>query len=93
MEKEQDFFSKLFESFPKEYGGLVIAAAGVLTLIGAIHRWKWTLDMTGQRSAKPFGFLTLLQDWFGEEGVRVGMIILSVIIIICGITMFALMRP
>lgn len=27
MEKEQDFFSKLVESFPKEYAGLVIVAA------------------------------------------------------------------
>ena len=41
MEKEQDFFSKLVESFPKEYAGLVIVAAGALFFIGACRRWKW----------------------------------------------------
>lgn len=89
METKEDIFSK----FPKEYVGLAIIAAGLLFLIGAIRRWKWTLDMTGQRSAHPFGFLTLLQDWFGEDGVRIGTIILSVIIIICGIVLFVAMRP
>lgn len=88
METIEDIFSKL----PKEYGGLVVAACGALFLIGAIRRWKWTLDMTGQRSAHPFGFLTLMQEWFGDEGVRVGTIIISVIILIGGIAMFVVMK-
>lgn len=86
MEKEQDLFDKL----PKEYMGLILAAGGVLLLVGAIRRRKWVLDMTGERSRKPFGFLTLMQDWFGENGVRVGMMILSVVIIVCGLVMFFL---
>lgn len=92
MEKEQDFFSKLAETLPKEYIWLIMAAVGALFFIGAYRRWKWVLDMTGQRSAHPFGFLTLMQDWFGEDGVRIGMMIMSVIIMICGVVMFLLMR-
>lgn len=88
MENEQDFFAKL----PKEYAGLVFVAAGVLLLVGAICRWKWVLDMTGQKSNKPFAFLPVLHDWFGENGVRIGIMIMSVIIIICGVVLFLLMR-
>ncbi len=87
MEKEQD----LFERIPKEYGGLVIAALGILLLVGAIRRWEWTLDMTGQKSGKPFGFLTLMHDFFGEAGVRVGVIIISVVFIVGGLVLFVLM--
>ena len=83
MEKEQDFFSNLTPTS----GGLIIVALGALTLVGAIRRWKWALDMTGRRSAKPFGFLTLMQDFFGEDGVRIGMIIISIITILGGIWM------
>lgn len=91
MEKEQDFFSKLVESFPKEYVGLVIVAAGALFFIGACRRWKWVLDMTGQRWAHPFGFLTLMQDWFGDNGVRIGVMIMGAIIMVCGVVLFILM--
>lgn len=91
MEKEQDFFSKLVESFPKEYAGLVIVAAGALFFIGACRRWKWVLDMTGQRSAHPFGFLTLMQNWLGDNGVRIGVMIMGAIIMICGLVLFILM--
>lgn len=87
METIENILSKL----PKEYIGLVIAAVGILFLVGAIRRWKWTLDMTGQRSAHPFGFLTLMQDWFGDNGVRIGVMIMSVILMICGLVLFAVM--
>ena len=83
MEKEQDFFSNLTPTGV----GLMFIGIGLLFLIGAIRRWKWVLDMTGQRSSKPFGFLTLMQDFFGEDGVRIGMIIISIIIILSGIGM------
>lgn len=88
MKNEQDFFAQL----PKEYVGLVFVAAGVLLLVGAIRRWKWVLDMTGQKSNKPFVFLSVMHDWFGENGVRIGIIVISVLIIICGLVMFVLMR-
>lgn len=88
MEKEQDFFEKL----PKESLGLLMVAAGVLLLVGAICRWKWVLDMTGEKSNKPWGFLSLMHDWFGENGVRIGIMIMSVLIIICGLALFFLMK-
>lgn len=88
MENEQDFFAKL----PKEYVGLVFVAAGVLLLVGAIRRWKWVLDMTGQKSNKPFAFLSLMHDWFGENGVRIGIMIMSVIVILCGVVLAVLAR-
>lgn len=93
MEKEQDFFSRLVESFPKEYVGLLIAAGGLLMFIGAYRRWKWVERdwMTGERSAHPFGFLTLMQDWFGDAGVRIGIMIMSVITILAGLMLVALM--
>lgn len=82
MEKEQDFFSNLTPTS----GGLIIIALGTLFLIGAIRRWKWALDMTGQRH-KGFNILLFLYDVFGDKGLRVGMIILSIFIIISGIGM------
>lgn len=88
MEKEQDFFANL----PKETGGLAMIAAGLLLFIGAYRRWKWVLDMTGQRSAHPFGFLTLMQDWFGDAGVRIGIMIMSVLLILCGVVLMVLMK-
>lgn len=87
MEQEQDFFSNITPT----NGGLIVIGIGLLLLIGAIRRWKWALDMTGQRSAKPFGFLTLMQDFFGEDGVRVGVIIISTFIILGGIGIMAFM--
>lgn len=87
MENEQDFFSNITPTS----GGLIIIALGALLLVGAICRWKWVFDMTGQRSAKPFGFLTLMQDFFGEDGVRIGMIIISIIIILGGIGIMVFM--
>lgn len=87
MNNEQDFFSNLTPTS----GGLIIIGIGIIFLIGAIRRWKWALDMTGQRSAKPFGFLTLMQDFFGEDGVRIGMIILSIILILGGIGIMVFM--
>lgn len=80
MEKEQDFFSNLTPTS----GGLIFIALGVLLLIGAIRRWEWVFDMTGQRN-KGFNFLLFLYDLFGDKGLRVGVIIISVIIILGGI--------
>lgn len=88
MAGEPDFFDRI----PKEWSGLVIAGLGALLLVGALCRWKWVLDMTGQKSARPFGLLTLLHDLFGDEGVRIGTIVLSAIVVISGFAMFFLMR-
>lgn len=82
MEKEQDFFSNLTPTGV----GLMFIGIGLLFFIGAIRRWKWVLDMTGQRH-KGFNMLLFLYDVFGDKGLRVGMIILSIIIILCGIGM------
>lgn len=80
MNKEPDFFSNITPTS----GGLIIIALGVLLLIGAIRRWKWVFDMTGERN-KGFNFLLFLYDLFGDKGLRVGVIITSVIIILGGI--------
>ena len=66
MEKEQDFFSNLTPTS----GGLILIALGALVLIGAIRRWEWIFDMTGQRTGR-FNFLLWLYDVFGEKGLRV----------------------
>lgn len=68
----------------KEYGGLIIIVIGVLLLIGAICRWKWTLDLTGQRTGE-FKFVLLMYDLLGEKGSRIGMIIISILIVIGGV--------
>lgn len=81
----------LSDRIPREWAGLVIAGLGALLLVGALRRWKWALDMTGQKSARPLGFLTLLHDLFGEEGVRAGTIFLASIMIACGVALFFLM--
>ena len=86
MNKEQDFFSNI----TPVNGGLIIIALGTLLLIGAIRRWKLIFDMTGQRD-KGFNFLLLLYDLFGDKGLRVGMIITSIIFILGGIGMMVFM--
>ncbi|WP_229087779.1 Imm17 family immunity protein [Bacteroides congonensis] len=86
MNKEPDFFSNI----TPVNGGLIIIALGTLLLIGAIRRWKWIFDMTGQRD-KGFNFLLLLYDLFGDKGLRVGMIITSIIFILGGIGMMVFM--
>ena len=86
MEKEPDFFTDITST----NGGLIIIALGVLLLIGAIHRWEWVFDMTGQRN-KGFNFLLFLYDLFGDKGLRIGMIITSIIFILGGIGMMVFM--
>lgn len=88
MQKEADFFDRI----PREWSGLIVAGLGALLLVGALRRWKWALDMTGQKTGKPFGFLTLLHDFFGDEGVRAGTIFLAAMLVVCGLGMFFLMR-
>lgn len=86
MGKEPDFFSVITST----NGGLIIIVLGVLLLIGAIRRWEWVFDMTGQRN-KGFNSLLMLYDLFGDKGLRVGIIITSVIIILGGIGMMVFM--
>lgn len=90
MEKEQDFFSKLVETLPKEYIWLIMSALGALFFTGACRRWKWVLDQPGIKWKS--GFLPLIYSWLGEKGVRIGVMIMSVIMMICGVVMFLLTR-
>lgn len=87
MEKEQDFFSNLTPTS----GGLILIALGALVLIGAIRRWEWIFDMTGQRTGR-FNFLLWLYDVFCEKGLRVGMIINAIIIMLGGIGIMIFMK-
>lgn len=86
MNKEPEFFSNI----TPVNGGLIITALGALLLICAIRRWKWVFDMTGQRN-KGFNFLLLLYDLFGDKGLRIGMIITSIIFILGGIGIMVFM--
>ena len=76
--KDKDLSSDI----PAEYTVWLIPLFGIIMLIGAIQKWKWVLQMQGTR---PFGFLYWLGYLWGEKGYRVGMILLSIIIIICGL--------
>ena len=87
MEKEQDFFSNLTPTS----GGLILIALGALVLIGAIRLWEWIFDKTGQRTGR-FNFLLWLYDVFGEKGLRVGMIINAIIIMLGGIGIMIFMK-
>ena len=80
MEKEQYFYSNLTPTS----GGVIHVALGALVLIGAIRRWEWIFDMTGQRNGR-FNFLLWLYDVFGEKGLRVGLIINAIFIMRGGI--------
>lgn len=53
----------------------------------AILKWKWVLQ--GTRS---LGFLYWLGHSWEENGYRVGIILLSIIIIICGLMLAFLMK-
>lgn len=86
MNKEPEFFSNI----TPVNGGLIITALGALLLICAIRRCKWVFDMTGQRN-KGFNFLLLLYDLFGDKGLRIGMIITSIIFILGGIGIMVFM--
>ncbi|MCS2715994.1 Imm17 family immunity protein [Bacteroides thetaiotaomicron] len=63
MNKEPDFFSNITPTS----GGLIIIALGVLLLIGAIRRWKWVFDMTGERN-KGFNFLLFCTTCLATKG-------------------------
>ena len=86
MNKEPEFFSNI----SPVNGGLIITVLGALLLIGAIRRWKWVFNMTGQRN-KGFNYLLLLYDLFGDKGLRNGMIITSIILILGGIGIMVFM--
>ena len=79
----------IFSSVPARYAMWLIVAFGVLILVGAICKWKWVLQMQGTR---PFGFLYWLGHLWGEKGYRVGMILLSIGIILCGLVLAFLME-
>ena len=82
--KDKDLSSDI----PAAYTAWLISAFGGVMLVGAIQKWKWVLQMQGTR---PFGFLYWLGYLWGEKGYRVGMILLSIIIIICGLLLAFLM--
>ena len=80
--KDKDLSSDI----PAEYTVWLVPLFGIVMLVGAIQKWKWVLQMQGTR---PFGFLYWLGYLWGEN--RVGMILLSIIIIICGLLLAFLM--
>lgn len=86
MEKEEDISTVIF----RDYGGLLLIGLGIILLYGAIRRCKWAMDMTGQRTGR-FNPLLLLYDLFGDNGLRIGLIITSIVVILSGIGLMVVM--
>ena len=76
--KDKDLSSDI----PAEYTVWLIPLFGIVMLIGAIQKWKWVLQMQDTRS---LDFLYWLGHLWEENGYRGGIILLSIIIIICGL--------
>lgn len=86
METEKDISTVIF----KDYGGLVLIGLGIILLYGAVRRCKWAMDMTGQRTGR-FNPLLLLYDLFGDKGLRIGLIIISIVLILGGVGLMVVM--
>lgn len=80
---------EIFSDIPAGCVAWLVVGVGVVLLVGAIRKWRWVLQMQGTR---PFGFLYWLGHVWGEKGYRVGMILVSVCIIACGVMLVFLMR-
>ena len=83
--KDKDLSSDI----PAEYTVWLIPLFGIVMLIGAIQKWKWVLQMQGTRS---LGFLYWLGHSWEENEYRGGIILLSIIIIICGLMLAFLVK-
>lgn len=89
IQKNREREADLFDKISKEYGDVIIAAVGILLLVGTIRRWNWTLNMIDRRSSKPRDFPTLMQDFLAiTECAQAS----SVLIIVAGAGMFLLMK-
>lgn len=63
MENIKDFFSNITPIG----ASLLLIAFGVLLIIRAISRWKWILDISGER--KRMNIRLLLYNLFGYKGL------------------------
>ena len=58
---------------------------GVVIFVGTILRWNCVFQMQGIR---PLGFLILVKILPGWKGFCTGIILLSIIMVICGLVLF-----
>lgn len=67
---------------------LAVLGSGALFLLGAVFRWKWVCDPSGENVD---GFRAFVYSNFGEEGYRVITGISGFIIILCSVLLWVLM--
>lgn len=77
--------SGLFSQFPEEYAGLVLVAAGLLLLLGAIRDWDWVLEGNGSRMNAAW-----ISNTFGRKTARIFVGICGSIIALSGLVLFLL---
>ena len=58
---------------------------GVVIFVGKILRWNCVFQMQGIR---PLGFLILVKILPGWKGFCTGIILLSIIMVVCGLVLF-----
>ena len=63
----------------------LITVFGVVIFVGTILRWNCVFQMQGIR---PLGFLILVKILPGWKGFCTGIILLSIIMVICGLVLF-----
>lgn len=76
-----EFFSKLC----KDYGYLIVAAVGLLILLGAILNWDWVLEGDGRIMN-----IAWISNMFGRTVARILIGIPGSIIVALGVLMFFL---
>lgn len=77
----------IWDKFPKKYIILVVPAAGLLVLLGAILNWDWVLEGDGRIMN-----IAWISNMFGRKAARVIIGINGAIIFIVGMIYFILMN-
>ena len=88
MSERNATWMERLSQFLSQHWQLLVIAAGVLVLLGAVFNWKWICD---PRGSNPMGFLAFVYRNFGEKAHRVAVGVLGVVIIACGALLWALM--
>lgn len=79
--------SELYSTLVKEYGYLLVAAGGLLFLLGAILNWDWVLEGDGRMIN-----MAWISNQFGRNVARIIVGIIGGIILVLGVIMFFLSK-
>ena len=83
----ETIISELYNTLVKEYGYLLVAAGGLLLLLGAILNWDWVLEGDGRMIN-----IAWISNQFGRNVARIIVGINGCIILVLGVTMFFLSK-